>query len=187
MPSASRHTSPTKAPTGSRPRKSGKRASCLAPKPVGRSTLRSSATLGPPKDIRGKYRQGKWSPEKQAEAIEEFYRIAFGHPAVGVSSTSAWATTTRLWMPKQCLLDEIFQPKPAWERLKRLIKEEWNTRQSGSADAAGRLCLSWILRAIRSVRHCGRQTSDLQRAPGEGETKRVEHYAGTLMQKGTLS
>lgn len=94
-------------------------------------------TSDPAADIRGKYRQVKWSPEKQGEAIEEFYRVAFGHPAVAGIVYFGMGDDDPLWLPKQGLLDESFQPKPAWERLKRLIKEEWSTRQAGSTDAEG--------------------------------------------------
>ncbi len=90
------------------------------------------------KDIRGTHRQGKWSPALQAEATEEFYRVAFGHPAVasiiyfGMSDNDPPGG-----IATSCLLDEKFQPKPAWNRLNHLLKEEWTTRQSGSTDAAG--------------------------------------------------
>ena len=89
------------------------------------------------KDIRGSHRQGKWSPKLQADAIEEFYRVAFGHPAVasiiyfGMSDDDPPGG-----IAKSCLLDEKSQPKPAWHRLNRLFNDEWTTRQSGSADAA---------------------------------------------------
>ncbi len=73
----------------------------------------------------------------QADAIEEFYRVAFGHPAVASIFYFGMGDDDPPWLPKQCLLDEHFQPKPAWNRLKMLIKEEWTSRQSGTADAAG--------------------------------------------------
>jgi hypothetical protein len=38
--------------------------------------------------------------------------------------------------PTLGLLDAGFRPKPAWSRLKHLLKEEWHTRQSGITDAA---------------------------------------------------
>jgi len=91
----------------------------------------------PTKEIRGTHRHGKWSPELQADAIEEFYRVAFGHPAVASIFYFGMGDDDPPWLPKQCLLDEHFQPKPAWNRLKTLIKEEWTSRQSGTADAAG--------------------------------------------------
>ena len=41
------------------------------------------------------------------------------------------------WLPKLCLLDERFQPKPAFDRLKHLIQEEWMTRAAGITGADG--------------------------------------------------
>jgi len=89
------------------------------------------------KVIRGTYREGKWSPEKQAEAVEEFYRVAFGHPAVQAIIYFGLSESTAPALPDWCLLDKNFQPKPAWRRLTKLIKEEWNTRQTGFTDATG--------------------------------------------------
>jgi GH35 family endo-1,4-beta-xylanase len=91
----------------------------------------------PARDIRGAYRQGKWDPHQQAEAIEEFYRVAFGHPAVASITYFGMGDDDPPWLPNLCLLDKDFQPKPAWNRLKKLIKEEWNTRQSAQTDATG--------------------------------------------------
>jgi len=89
------------------------------------------------KEIRGTHRHGKWSPELQADAIEEFYRVAFGHPAVESIFYFGMGDDEPLWLPKLGLLDEHFQPKPAWNRLRSLIKDEWTTRRSGTADATG--------------------------------------------------
>jgi len=91
----------------------------------------------PAQDIRGTYRQGKWDPHLQAEAIEEFYRVAFGHPAVAAIIYFGMGDDDPPWLSHLCLLDRNFQPKPAWNRLKKLIKQEWNTQQSGRADTAG--------------------------------------------------
>ncbi len=88
------------------------------------------------KEIRGDYRKGNWNEERQAEAIEEFYRITFGHPRVkciiyfGLSDND-------VVQPKCGLLDEQYNPKPAWERLKRLIRDEWMTRRSGTTSDNG--------------------------------------------------
>jgi len=91
----------------------------------------------PAQDIRGTHRRGKWDPQKQADAIEEFYRVAFGHPAVASITYFGMGDDDPPWLPNLCLLDKSFHPKPAWDRLKKLIKEEWNTRESGATDATG--------------------------------------------------
>ena len=90
----------------------------------------------PGRKISGAHAPGNWSPDLQAEAIEQFYRVAFGHPAVHAIIYFGMIDGEKE-SPTLGLLDENFQPKPAWTRLKKLIKEEWNTRQSGKTDAAG--------------------------------------------------
>jgi len=86
--------------------------------------------------INGSYRSGSWSPEHQADAVEEFYRVAFGHPRVagiiyfGLVGSEIWQATTGL-------LDEDFRPKPAWERLLKLIKGEWWTEVTGETASDG--------------------------------------------------
>jgi hypothetical protein len=57
----------------------------------------------------------------------------FGHPAVHAIIYFGMIDG-ETESPTLGLLDANFQPKPAWTRLKKLIKEEWSTRQTGSAD-----------------------------------------------------
>ena len=94
----------------------------------------------PERKISGAHGPGNWSPGLQADAIEQFYRVAFGHPAVHAIIYFG-LIDGETESPTLGLLDENFQPKPAWTRLKKLIKEEWSTRQSGNTDAAGRYAL----------------------------------------------
>ena len=93
----------------------------------------------PARQISGSHRQGHWNPERQAEAIEEFYRVAFGHPAVEAIIYFGLSDADPPAFPKVCLLDEQYQPKPAWERLRRLLHEEWDTRVTATASAEGRV------------------------------------------------
>lgn len=94
-------------------------------------------TSDPARKITGGYRRGPWSPQRQAEAIEEFYRIAFGHPAVEGIIYFGLTDADPPGYPNVCLLDAHYQPKPAWHRLRRLIRDEWTTRLSAHANAAG--------------------------------------------------
>ncbi|MBK9138930.1 MAG: endo-1,4-beta-xylanase [Verrucomicrobia bacterium] len=94
-------------------------------------------TSDPGRTITGSYRQGQWSPERQAEAIEEFYRIAFGHPAVEAIIYFGLTDADPPGYPNVCLLDEHDQPKPAWHRLRRLLREEWTTRLTATTTAEG--------------------------------------------------
>jgi GH35 family endo-1,4-beta-xylanase len=90
----------------------------------------------PQRKMTGARSAGQWSPELQADAIEQFYRVAFGHPAVQAIIYFGMIDG-ETESPTLGLLDANFQPKPAWTRLKKLIQEEWHTRQSASTDANG--------------------------------------------------
>lgn len=90
----------------------------------------------PKQPIRGFYRSGFWNPEAQADAIEEFYQVAFGHPKVAGIIYFGLAGS-EIWQPTTGLLDENFQPKPAWERLMQLIKRKWWTKASGQVGRDG--------------------------------------------------
>lgn len=77
-------------------------------------------------DITGGYRTGQWTPETQAEYAETMYRIWFGHPSV--ASINWWGFSDRnAWLPGGGFLDENMEPKPVFQALKRLIKDEWMT------------------------------------------------------------
>ena len=88
-------------------------------------------------EIRGDHRSGHWGEELQADAIEQFYRITFGHPSIEAiyyfGITDADVTTATCG-----LLDEYYRPKPAWSRLKKLIWDEWITKTTGRTTADGR-------------------------------------------------
>ena len=90
----------------------------------------------PQRKLSGARSGGNWSPELQADAIEQFYRVAFGHPATHAIIYFGMIDG-ETESPTLGLLDANFQPKPAWTRLKKLIKDEWNTRQSLTTDATG--------------------------------------------------
>ncbi|HKX62831.1 MAG TPA: endo-1,4-beta-xylanase [Verrucomicrobiae bacterium] len=90
----------------------------------------------PKQKVTGAHPPGNWSPQLQADAIEQFYRVAFGHPAVE-SIIYFGMIDGETESPTLGLLDGEFRPKPAWTRLKKLIKEEWTTRQSVATDASG--------------------------------------------------
>ncbi len=86
--------------------------------------------------IRGIHRRGKWSEESQADAIEEFYRVSFGHPSIEAIIYFGLFDTDVV-QPLCGLLDENYNPKPAWNRLKRLIWDEWTTEMSGKTNTDG--------------------------------------------------
>ncbi|MDW8290841.1 MAG: endo-1,4-beta-xylanase [Armatimonadota bacterium] len=92
--------------------------------------------VSPSKAIRGGHRRGTWTPEHQAEAVEEFYRTAFGHPQVA-GIIYFGLRGDEIWLPEGGLLDENSRPRPAYERLRYLIGREWRTQHSSTTDENG--------------------------------------------------
>lgn len=74
----------------------------------------------------------------QADYLERFYRVLFSHPSVRAitywdfSDQGAWLNAP------SGLLRKDMSPKPAYNRLMRLVHGEWWTRVQGRANAAGR-------------------------------------------------
>ncbi len=85
------------------------------------------------------WREGTWTQQAQAEFAEQFYTLAFGHPAV--ASINWWGLSdANIWLPGGGLLDADYEPKPVYNTLMRLIKKEWMTRDlSLQSDAKGEL------------------------------------------------
>lgn len=86
--------------------------------------------------IQGGYRSGKWNERLQADAVEQFYRVSFGHPSVRGICYFGLAENS-VWRPSSGLLEQDYEPKPAWYRLKKLLHEKWTTRTSGDLAADG--------------------------------------------------
>ena len=78
------------------------------------------------KKITGGWREGKWTPENQADFAEQLCRLAFGHPDV-VSFTFWGLSDRRIWLEKGGLITEEYEPKPVYERMHELFQEEWHT------------------------------------------------------------
>ncbi|NIM07453.1 MAG: 1,4-beta-xylanase [Armatimonadetes bacterium] len=87
-----------------------------------------------------------WDPEwhstkagerRQADNVEEFYRLLFSHPAVKAITWFDIVDSGWLGAPGG-LLRKDFSPKPAHERLINLIKGEWWTQATALTDKAGR-------------------------------------------------
>lgn len=76
--------------------------------------------------VTGAVWRGNWTEQTQAAYAEDFYRVAFAHPAV--AAVSWWDFTDHnAWVPNGGLLRADLSPKPAYDALKRLITEEWRT------------------------------------------------------------
>ena len=88
--------------------------------------------------IVGGVRRGNWTPELHAEYYRLMYLTAFSHP--NVDAINIWGIEPRTWMPGAGLLDEEYRPKPVYEGLRKLIREELST------NVAGRLPLDGAIR-----------------------------------------
>jgi endo-1,4-beta-xylanase len=74
------------------------------------------------------WREGEvWTEETQAKFAEQFYTLAFSHPSV--VSINWWSFSDKnSWLKGGGFVDENYQPKPAFKVLKKLIKEDWTTK-----------------------------------------------------------
>ncbi len=75
--------------------------------------------------------------ERQAREIEEMYSILFAHPLV--ESITTWNFSDEgAWLGAPAgVVRRDNSPKPAYETLKRLIKDEWSTRGTSVTDDNG--------------------------------------------------
>ncbi|MCX7801203.1 MAG: endo-1,4-beta-xylanase [Fimbriimonadales bacterium] len=74
--------------------------------------------------------------ERQAAYVERLYRLLFSHPAV--HAVTWWDLQDGAWMGAPGgLLRRDLSPKPAYEALRRLIREHWTTRAVGRTEEDG--------------------------------------------------
>jgi GH35 family endo-1,4-beta-xylanase len=75
--------------------------------------------------------------ERQCREIEEMYRILFEHPLVEAITT--WDFRDGAWLKAPAgFLRLDNSEKPSYEMLRKLIKEEWNTKTTVTTDSEGR-------------------------------------------------
>lgn len=92
--------------------------------------------------VSGPRSKAKWdtTPEgekRQAEQVTEFYRVLFSHPAV--EAVTWWDFTDQnAWQRAPAgLIRADMTPKPAYEQLHRLIKDQWWTQTDARVEAGG--------------------------------------------------
>jgi GH35 family endo-1,4-beta-xylanase len=97
-------------------------------------------------------KKGPWpsTPEgeaRQADEVERFYTMVFSHPAT--AALTWWDFADRgAWMRAPAgFLRQDLSPKPAYDRLRSLVKERWWTRATPSTNAQGEA----TLRAFRGT------------------------------------
>lgn len=125
----------------------------------------------PSQEIRGAGRSGKWSGQQQAEALEEFYRVSFGHPSVK-AIVYFGLTDADVVQPMCGLLDENYNPKPAWDRLKHLIQDEWTTTVSGRTNAEGVFQFRGFYGRYEATIQAGEKTATNEIHVQSGDTNR---------------
>jgi endo-1,4-beta-xylanase len=92
------------------------------------------------KQIEGGWRTGTWDLDTQAEFAEQFFRLTFGQPAT--VSINWWGLSDLgCWLEGGGLVDERMRPKPVYERLRKLIHEEWKTRAEAVTGDDGAVAL----------------------------------------------
>ena len=83
--------------------------------------------------------------ERQAREIEEMYSVLFEHPLV--ESITTWNFSDEgAWLGAPAgVVRRDNSPKPAYETLKRLIKEDWSTQGSRLTDDNGRFAFEGFI------------------------------------------
>lgn len=100
--------------------------------------------------ITGSHLSGVWDEAAQADYAVKFYRVCFAHPAVQVITW--WDLCDQgSWLSGGGMLRADTSPKPVYERLHRLIHDEWKTRARGTTDGEGRFACRCFFGAYRLV------------------------------------
>jgi len=86
-------------------------------------------------------RQAQLTPEEErakAEALQQYFRICFAHPAVtGIMMWGFWEGAN--WIPQSSLYKRDWTSTPAADAYRDLVRNQWWTRWTGTADAHGRV------------------------------------------------
>ena len=108
-------------------------------RPLGKSLHFSEITVSSddPKADHSKFWPSTPDGEKrQADYVEKLYTILFSHPSV--QGIAWWNFVDGDWDRNPGgLLRSDLSPKPAYERLRRLIQEKWRTQAIGKTDHTG--------------------------------------------------
>jgi GH35 family endo-1,4-beta-xylanase len=88
----------------------------------------TEATVPEDAAILGGLRTGRFTPEVQAEYFARFLTVCYSHPAVDM--VNLWGIGPNTWQSGSGLLDRNYNPKPAFDALKKLVTETWRTNTS---------------------------------------------------------
>jgi GH35 family endo-1,4-beta-xylanase len=108
---------------------------------------------------------------KQADYAEMFYTMVYGHP--GVAALTWWDfSDDHAWQRAAAgFLRKDMSPKPVYERLHRLIRDEWWTDKKGKTNNKG----MWITRATY-----GTHLIQVRAPSGMVAERTVDFHAGKL-------
>jgi len=91
---------------------------------------------------------------RQAEYVPKFYSVLFSHPAV--EAITWWDLMDGAWQGAPAgLIRADYSVKPAYDRLVKLIRTDWMTRESLTTDEAGRCNLRGFLGDYKVVVEVG--------------------------------
>jgi len=113
-------------------------------------------------------RRVKLTPEQEhakAQALTEYYRICFAHPAVeGILMWGFWEGAN--WIPQSSLYRRDWTPTPAAQAYRDLVFKQWWTRWKGAADANGQCRVQAFYGRHRVTVGRQAETVDLKKATG---------------------
>ncbi len=98
------------------------------------TTVLSGPRTGPGENWGSSTAQGE---AQQADYVANFYTMLFAHPAARALTWWDFADLGAWRGAAAGLLRKDLSPKPAYEKLKALVRGEWWTRSNGVADATG--------------------------------------------------
>jgi GH35 family endo-1,4-beta-xylanase len=100
--------------------------------------------------------------QAKADALTEYYRICFAHPAVdGILMWGFWAGAN--WIPQSSLYAQDWTPLPAAKAYRELVFRRWWTKWDGKADASGRCEIPAFFGRYRIVANGHEMTAELRK------------------------
>lgn len=85
--------------------------------------------------IAGSVLTGEWNETLQADYLRRFLTVLYSHP--NVDGVNFWGFGPRTWQAHIGLLDERYEPRPAFETLRSLVLEEWRTHETLETNRSG--------------------------------------------------
>ncbi len=87
--------------------------------------------------IMGSVLKGDWDEALQADYLQRFLTVLYSHP--NVDGVNFWGFGPHTWQRHISLLDEAYEPRPAFHALDRLVNDTWKTRAALESSREGRI------------------------------------------------